>query len=259
MERMLAAMAVSTVAFAAGPAHADDHEQDARRYVPVETYTCNYREDKGPADLDKVIGNWNEWMDDNGAEDYFAATLTPHYYGENTFDVGWLGSWPSGEAMGRGTDLWMSKGSDIGRQFDEVIDCVSHTNFATTQFKSPGEGPAPDTLVLAFSDCTGPEDAGIWPDLMNGLEAWSQYQGETGYHEGTWMMFPAFGGGDFDFDFKMVSSWDNHTEHGQDYQRYSEQQDWEKRGELIGELMDCDVARLYDAKVRRRPVQQDGG
>ena len=255
MRRMLTAIAVSALASTAGPAYADNHEQEARRYVPVETYTCNYRADKGPADLDKVIGNWNKWMDDNGAQDYFAMTLTPHYYGENTFDVGWLGSWPSGEAMGTGTDLWVSKGSDVGRQFNEVIDCQSHTNFATTQFKSPGEGPAPDTLVLAFSDCTGPNDAGKWPDLMNGLEAWSKYQGETGYHEGTWMMFPAFGGGDFDFDFKMVSSWDNHTEHGQDYQRYSEQQDWDKRGELIGELMDCDVARLYNAKVWRRPAQ----
>jgi hypothetical protein len=257
MKRTLAAMAVSTFALAAGPAYADDHEQEARRYVPVETYTCNYRADKGPADLDKVIDNWNQWMNDNGGEDYFAMTLTPHYYGENTFDVGWLGSWPSGEAMGRGTDLWMAKGSEIGQQFNEVIDCQSHTNFATTEFKSPGDGPAPDTLVIAFSDCTGPDGPEKWPDLMSGLEAWSQYQGETGYHEGTWMMFPAFGGGDFDFDFKMVSAWDNHTEHGQDYQRYSEQQDWEKQGELIGELMDCDVARLYDAKVRRRPAQQD--
>ena len=155
MKTTIAATAATLLAFGALPAYADDHEQEARRYVPMETYTCNYRAGKGPADLDKVIGNWNKWMDDNGGEDYFAATLTPHYYGENTFDVGWLGSWPSGEAMGTGTDLWMSKGSDIGQQFNEVIECVSHTNFATTQFKSPGEGPAPDTLVLAFSDCKG--------------------------------------------------------------------------------------------------------
>jgi hypothetical protein len=257
MKGILAATAAFAVAFSMVSAYAENHEQEARRYVPVETYTCNYRAGKSPADLDKVIANWNKWMDDNGGEDYFAMTLTPHYYGENTFDVGWLGSWPSGEAMGRGTDLWMSKGSDISRQFDEVIECETHTNFATTEFKSPGEGPTPDTLVLAFSDCTGPDDSSKWPELMGGLEAWSKYQSETGYREGTWMMFPAYGGGEFDFDFKMVSGWDNHTEHGQDYQRYSDQQDWDKQGELIGDLMDCDVARLYDAKVRRRPAQED--
>lgn len=257
MKRILTASAAAALLFGMGPALADNHEQEARRFVPVETFTCNYRAGKGPADLDKVIGNWNEWMDANGAEDYFAMTLTPHYFGENTFDVGWLGSWPSGDAMGRGTDMWMSKGSEIGQQFDEVLECNSHSNFATTELKSPGEGPAPDTLVLAFSDCTGPEDPEKWEDLFNGVDAWSQYQTETGYHEGTWMMFPVYGSGDMEFDFKMVSGWDNHTQNGQDYQRYGDQQDWDKHGELVGGLMDCDVARVYDAKVLRRPAQED--
>jgi hypothetical protein len=257
MKKILTASAASALVLGMAPALADNHEQEARRYVPVETYTCNYRAGKGPTDLDQVIDNWNEWMDANGGTDYFAMTLAPHYYGENTFDVGWLGSWPSGEAMGRGTDTWMAKGSEIGMQFYEVIDCDSHTNFATTELKSPGEGPAPDTLVLAFSDCTGPEDSSKWPELMAGLDAWTGHQIETGYNEGSWMMFPAYGGGDFDFDFKLVSAWDNHTANGQDYQRYIDQQDWEKQGELIGDLMDCDVSRLYDAKVRRRPAQGD--
>jgi hypothetical protein len=30
---------------------------------------------------------------------------------------------------------------------------------------------------------------------MNGLDAWSKHQADTGYHAGTWMMFPACGGG----------------------------------------------------------------
>jgi hypothetical protein len=257
MKMILTASAVSVVAIGMVPAYADSHESDARRYVPVETFTCDYRDGKGPGDLDEVIRNWNDWMDDNDRHDYFAVTLMPHYYGENTFDVGWLGTWPSGEAMGTGTDLWMSKGGEVGRQFDAVLECDSHTNFATTEFKSPGDAPAPDTIVLAFSDCTGPDDPDKWPELMNGLDAWAAYQTETGYHEGTWMMFPAFGGGDFDYDFKIVSGWDNHTQHGQDYQRYTEQEDWNKQGELTGGMMDCDVARLYDARVRRRPAVED--
>ncbi len=71
------------------------------------------------------------------------------------------------------------------------------------------------------------------------------------------MMFPVYGSGDMEFDFKMVSGWDNHTQNGQDYQRYGDQQDWDKHGELVGGLMDCDVARVYDAKVLRRPAQED--
>lgn len=257
MKRILAAAAASALVFSLVTVQADNHEQAARRYVPVETFTCNYRDGKGPGDLDEVIAGWNQWMDDNDRQDYFAVTLTPYYYGENTFDVGWLGSWPSGEAMGTGTDLWLNKGSEIGMQFYEVLECDSHTNFATTEFKSPGEGPTPDSIVLSFSDCKGPDDPAKWKDLMAGLEGWAKYQTESGYHAGTWMMFPVYGGGEFDYDFKMVSGWDNHTESGQDYQRYSEQEDWDKEGELVGGLMDCDVSRLYNGTVRRKPVEED--
>ena len=66
MKRILAASAASVLVLGMSAALADNHEQEARRYVPVETYTCNYRAGKGPADLDKVIDNWNQWMDDNG-------------------------------------------------------------------------------------------------------------------------------------------------------------------------------------------------
>ena len=66
MKRIVAASAATVIAFGMIPAYADNHDTEARRYVPVETFTCNYRDGMGPADLDKVIENWNEWMDDNG-------------------------------------------------------------------------------------------------------------------------------------------------------------------------------------------------
>jgi len=257
MKRIAAAIAASVFVFTVGAALADEQEDGARRFVPVETFTCNYHEGKGPGDLDKVIDAWNRWMDDNDQHDYFAVTLTPHYFGESTFDVGWLGSWPSGEAMGRGTDLWLGAGAKINAQFGQVVDCDTHGNFAVTELKSPGDGPTPDSIVLAFSDCSGPKDAAMWPDLFAGLDAWAKYQSDNGYHEGTWMMFPAYGGGDEEFDFKMVSGWDNHTANGQDYQQYADREDWEKQGELVGALMDCNVPRLYNGKVRRRPAEND--
>jgi hypothetical protein len=55
----------------------------------------------------------------------------------------------------------------------------------------------------------------------------------------------------------MLEGHDNHTRLGQDYQRYIDRQDWDKRGELIGDLMDCDDARGYQATVRRRPAGEE--
>ena len=77
-------------------------EEDAPPYVtPVDTFTCNYNEGKGPGDLKKAVANWNAWMDDQGADNYGAVTMTPYYYGDDSFELGWLGFWTSQEAMGR--------------------------------------------------------------------------------------------------------------------------------------------------------------
>jgi hypothetical protein len=256
MKRILVATAALLSVLVSGIAFGDSHEKENRRFVPVETFACNYLDGKGPADLDAVIENWNAWMNEHDQNDYFAVTLTPFYFGPDTFDVAWLGSWPGGEAMGRGQDLWVSQGSEINAQFFEVLSCDSHSNFATTELKAP-EGPTPDNVVLAFSDCTGPDSPEGWDQLMSNLDAWSAYLTSNGYHQGNWMMFPVYGGGGVKFDFKLVKGYDNHTQLGQDYQRFSDNADWEKQGELLGGLMDCDDSRVYQATVRRKAADDE--
>ena len=108
-------MATLTFVPGLGTAVAQDEEQ-GRQFFPVETFTCDYLDGKGPGDFDRAIDKWNKWMDKNETSDYFAVTVVPYYFGENSFDVGWLGSWPSGEAMGRGTDQWVTKGGDIAAE-----------------------------------------------------------------------------------------------------------------------------------------------
>jgi len=256
MRKIIAAVAALITVLAWGPVLADSHEAEPMRFVPVEIFTCDYLEGKGPADLDAVIARWNEWMDEHDQQDYFAVTLTPFYFGSETFDVGWLGSWPNGEAMGRGTDLWVNEGSEINAGFFEVLSCDTHSNFAAAELKSPG-GPPPESFILTFSDCTGPDSSEGWDQLMANLGEWSAYLTESGYHQGNWMMFPVYGGGDAEFDFKLLEGFDNHTQLGQDYQRFSENADWEKQGELLGGLMDCDEARVYQGTVRRQPAGEE--
>jgi hypothetical protein len=52
-----------------GTAIAQDEESDEPEATPVETWTCDYNDGKGPADLDEVIAEWNDWMDDHGQTD----------------------------------------------------------------------------------------------------------------------------------------------------------------------------------------------
>jgi hypothetical protein len=257
MKKSAAAIAAMSVVCLSGELAADSHEPAPLRWVPVEAWTCDYRDGKGAADLDAVITDWNAWMDASDEHEYFAITLTPFYFGDDAFDVGWLGTWPNGEAMGRGMDRWVTEGGELSAKFFQVLDCDSHSNFATAELKSPGEGPAPDNFVLTFSDCTGPESPEAWDQLFSGLADWFAYTTENGYLQGNWMMFPVYGGGGAEFDFKMVEGHDNHTQLGQDYQRYIDRRDWDKQGELIGSLMDCDDARVYQATVRRRAAGEE--
>ena len=99
-------------------------------------------------------------------------------------------------------------------------------------------------------------DEGVeWDAVWAGLDAWAAYQEEHGYGAGTWIMFPAYGGGGAEFDFKIVKGYDSHTEMGNDYELYVKRADYFKKGELVDSVIDCDDARLYNGTVRRRQEQ----
>lgn len=230
---------------------ADDHEEAGQRWVPVETWTCNFNEGKTMADLEPVIDAWNEWADEQGFEDYFAAVVTPNYFGEYLFDVGWIGAWRDANAMGADTDAWVYEGRDVSAMFFEVIECSSHTNFASTLIKPPQEAEEGDnTFVLDFSNCTIAEGKS-YDEVMAGMEAWAKHQGENGFTNSTYMMFPVFGETNNDYSFKRVVGHDNHAALGADYERMGNGGHWMKEQEILGELVDCDISRLYDARQVR--------
>ena len=219
-------------------------------YYPVETFTCTYRQGMGPRDLDRVVDAWTEFMDERDIETYFAVTLTPFYHGAETFDVGWLGSWPSGQAMGEGTDLWLAQGSAIADRFNKVVACDTHENFVSGMLKEPPSDTPPDNVVLTFSDCQIHEGT-TEEDLMNGMTEFVAYQEQDDVPGGLWMMWPVFGGGDVGYDFKLVEGYPDHATLGKVYDWYTsgEYRKWE---ELVGANASCDVARVYNGTVRRR-------
>lgn len=246
-----ASCAASAMLLAAAFAvNADEHEE-APTYSPVETYTCNYNDGKGPKDLDKVVDEWNKFMNEKGVGTYFAVTLTPHYHGPDAFDLGWLGAWPTGQAMGEGTDMWLAEGREIAGRFAAVADCDTHANFASMQVKEPPSETPPDTVVLSFSDCNL-HDGKTMDEAIAGMAAFAQYQTDAGMPGGTWIWWPVFGGGDAGFDFKLVDGYPNHATLGKLYDWYGNGGAYMKWEEHVGSNVSCDVARIYDGKVRRR-------
>ena len=227
-------------------------------FTPVETFTCNFNEGMGPAELEEVISEWNDWMDSEGLTDYFAITIWATFYGERNFDVGWLGVWPDGESMGSGTDTWLTKGAAVNARFEEVIDCMSHSQFASVQVKEPPEvdmGPG-DMFALTFSNCSMKEDKEL-SDYLSAQKEWNDYAGEHGFSGGDWIMFPVWGEYvEADYDFKAVSSAPNFSALGADWARYASGH-YLKSMELFDDVLDCDSPRVYTAMVVRLMEDDD--
>ena len=260
MKKILTA-AMSALMFlfvGSGAALAQDEDAAEAPARPVETFTCNYLDGKGPANLDPVIDEWNAWMDENGTGDYFSATMTPQYYGEWPFDIGWVGAWANGNAMGSGTDQWVHNSGDLPGQFSEVFDCTSHSSFVSIQLREQADtGAEPDDhFVLNFSNCSFKEDAGGYEALMSAQAEWNAYADEHGFVSSAWMWFPIAGETNGDYDFKYVVGTPDHTTSGANWQLFTDGH-WEKSEDLFSEVLDCDISRVYDGTVRRRFAAED--
>jgi hypothetical protein len=70
------------------------------------------------------------------------------------------------------------------------------------------------------------------------------------------MLFPVFGAGGAEFDFKIVEGFDNFTALGKYYDLYGNGGGYQKHSEMIGELYECDDARVYNATILRRTSEE---
>lgn len=254
MRKILTTLVVGSLVCTAGTqtAVADSHE-GGMTAVPVEMFACTYNDGKSAKDLDKAIGSWNKWADGAGLSDYTAWTLAPYYASANQdFDVLWLGVAPSAKSLGASQDKWVTTGSRVQAEFDDAITCQAHTNMATLTFKSPPDiDNPPDNVVMSFSDCNMADDVNFGEDVMPALTEWAKYRGDHGSDSGIWVMFPAYGGGGEEFDFKYVTGSRSLEAQGEDWDQYSKEGRI-KAAELFRGKVDCDSSRVYLAKNRRR-------
>ena len=250
MKKFLVTLATSSLLIATvfGTAVAQDDDADVSA-VPVELYLCSYADGRGPDDFAVAAAAWNTWADGRGMSNYSAWTLTKFYAGaDQDFDYIWLGVAPTAKEMGAIQDDWISNGGDVGAEFEKVGPCDAHANFASVNFKQPPQNDDPsDTLVLSFSDCSV-ADGKSFGDVATAITAWTADLTEQGSDSGHWVLFPVYGGGGEDFDFKWVVGHDSHTAQGVDWDNYNA----ELATELFTDLLECDSARVYNGTNVRR-------
>ena len=134
------------------PVQAAHHEEP--NLDPVSLYSCTFKDGKGMRDLDRLDAKYVKWAEDNDqAQSSWRIVPAVRSTGE-PFDVGYIGSWSTGEAMGAGLDAWMAAG--LNADYGTVIDC-GHSLWASMTVNAPN-GP-PENGVVWFASCSVNEGA----------------------------------------------------------------------------------------------------
>ena len=256
--KILAALACALLAPAMAAAESHEEGPAMPPMMPVDTYTCDYVDGKGMDDLMEVVKEFNDWADDEDITDYYAALVMPQFFGERMFDVGWLGASADGNALGSVMESWVTEGGEVAAMFNEVIDCTSHTQFASMTIRPPAnqEDEDDDRFVLTFTNCS-PRDENSFADVMGGLNAWVEYSSANGFDSAIWMMFPIYGESNNDYAFKVVEGYDDYLSFGNEFELMGNGGHWAKSAEILEPLLDCDIARVYDGVTIRRMETDD--
>jgi hypothetical protein len=251
--KLTAMLAGFVLASASGAVLAQDEEPENPVMRVVEGWRCDYNDGKGPADLKKANDAWNEWMDEKGHDDYYAAILTPNFYGEYMFDVAWLGVARDGNVFGSGTQSWLDEGGEVAAMFGDAISCNSHTAWVS-MVVDPSEGDNEDDsdndFVVSMSNCSIKEGH-TFDDYVAANAEWDAYAKENGINTVGWAWFPVAGESNNDYGFKAVSAEDDYVQLGANWQKFMEGH-WRKSSELFDDIVDCDISRIYSGKTIRR-------
>jgi hypothetical protein len=237
------------VATMCGNSMAQDPSANQLTTAMFDTYACSYTEGHGPADLDKVVADWNAWMAANEAEQYSAWIWAPFYFApEDTVDFIWVGVAPDAETLERGHDDGLANGADIGSQLDQVANCDAHFNFAATNFR-----PAPvrdsSSGVITFTGCDIAPGKNLG-DVTSALKLWTTFVTEMGSVRGMWVLRRAYGSGDYASDFKWINSFPNLAALGADYDRFRTRGGGKSR-ELFGDIFKCGATTVYSSQTKR--------
>jgi hypothetical protein len=236
--------------------HEASAQQDAMQPTPIlEAFGCTFKGNNDMDDFRAVTARWNAWADRHNVKDYSAFILTPYLYSAQlTYDLVWLGGWPSGAAMGAGEALWFAEGQDLQADFDAVSDCTVHQQFAEFVIRRP-QGPPPERNGLAmFRDCEMKPGRAV-SEAITALQQWTAYAAEKGDDVFTAMLFTLAGESDeADYDFKVLDGFASAQAYGAHTDMYTGG-GFLRADELLGPVMECDSPRMYVLNRARLAAQ----
>lgn len=251
MKRVLTAVAALCSILAMNTAAAQDGSEPPS-FSPLELFVCNYRDGQDQGDFDKAVEELQDWQNANG-DPYSAWRLFPYYTGPNLNpDFVYIGSWPSGSAMGTDMQKFMASGADANETWNEAVECNVSGMFASHNVKAPPENVDAGNFTLTVADCKVAHHRSTG-DAIAAMRRWGSFRADNDSPGGMWLWIPVYGGnggGDGeDLAFKVVHGFSGFESLGNYWSWYVDNMAYEKWGDLTDGLLSCDTARLYTGET----------
>jgi len=246
--KKLLAVVVAVMVVTGGWAQSAVAQQEQAKGAPVEFYGCNWQKGMGIADLVKVGKKFSQWADKNDSK-YSAWILTPQYQTDMGFDVGWLGGWPDGAAMGKSMDTWLSGGHQLAREFDAVIDCSKHHELATAVAVNAPKQP-PGSGIVMFAGCEL-LDGKSGPDAIAAHKKVADMMVGKGSKASSWAFFPGLGNTDSNIDYWQVVAFNNYSEFGVASDIFINGGGWRESVDIFRGVTRCGRGVMFDATLVR--------
>lgn len=227
--------------------------QEQRGPAPVEAFYCNYQPGKSMKDLLPLAERFRTWAEQNDPT-YSAWLLTPQFgLGTELPQVIWLGSNPDGNAFGKGMETYRAAGGDDEFGFSKVLDCsMGHVLASSVEVNAPDGIPVDGVVMFTQCKISDGSDASKATAAHKTL---SKGMRDMGAKNSNWLFFPMLGGGNIDYDYLAVSTFNSWPDYFAAYQMYVDGA-WKKFRETMKGVADCDdrTPTVWDVTLVRKGV-----
>jgi len=250
MKRLL--LAAVTVACTLSMGISTSFAQDGPpQFQPVEMWVCQFNDGKDQGDMDKV---YEDLVEETGDSAYAAFQLNAYFRVNQEFDFIYLGAWADGSTMGSGIGADMAGDSDSSEGWDETVTCPASLMYASTWINPPNDSGGPEDFILTIADCNVAHGSSNG-QAFGALQRYSDYAKANGSDVATAVWFPAFGGGNTEFDFKVANVYSGPQHFGDSMQWFTENQAYIARGNITEGIVSCDSPRVYSGSTIMNNLQ----
>jgi len=213
------------------------------QFRPVEVWACSFKDGKDQGDMDDV---YEDIVEAAGDTAYSAFQLNPYFtgtFGQN-IDLIYIGAWADGSVMGADMASYVGNNDD---GWDDTVDCQSFM-YASDWIQPVAPPDGSGNFMMAISDCS--IDHGNTPaQAIGALNRFNDYRVANGLTVGTLVWFPVYGGGNAEFDFKLLSVYPGAQGLGDAFKWSVDNAAYNTSRAIMDGVVGCDAARVYTGRT----------